>query len=451
MRIEPTKPTPRGGRTNAGRRDYSPRIAGRARRQTWPRAGFYPVLGAIAGALMIFVLVGITDRAVDADTRLPRSEWLPVASLEDAAQDAAGMRLETVLAPGDTAIAALKRLGFDGAAIQAMIEASRPVYSLARVQAGHRFVRLDRNGRTLVRYRLEGERWLELARADDGWQARIVETEIRRRQRLAAGVVHDSLFAAAAKAGLDERTTMNLVDIFAWDIDFARDIREGDRFRVLYEERFDAEGRELGTRILAAEFVNQGRRYRAVRYRNAKGEEHFYTPDGQSMRKAYLRAPVKYTRISSRFSLSRKHPVLGYTRAHKGVDYAAPAGTPVHAIGDGYVRFAGWKGGYGRLIVIRHTNREHSTAYAHLRRFARGIRKGVRVHQGQVIGYVGMSGLATGPHLHFEFRIRNRPVNPLSIRSRPARPVPASEMARFREQTAPWLAMLSRIEPSDWS
>ncbi|MDQ6972793.1 MAG: M23 family metallopeptidase, partial [Mariprofundaceae bacterium] len=142
----------------------------------------------------------------------------------------------------------------------------------------------------------------------------------------------------------------------------------------------------------------------------------------------------KFTRISSRFQLRRKHPVLGYTRAHRGVDYAAGSGTPIHAVGEGRVMFAGWKGGYGRFVLIQHLNSSHATAYGHMRRYGKGIRKGVRVRQGQVIGYVGMSGLATGPHLHFEFRVRGRAVNPLHIKRSPARPVPSAEMARFHAQ-----------------
>jgi murein DD-endopeptidase MepM/ murein hydrolase activator NlpD len=257
--------------------------------------------------------------------------------------------------------------------------------------------------------------------------------------------VHGSLFGAAADAGLDQRTIMNLVDIFAWDIDFARDMRDGDTFHVLYEERFDDEGKPLDSRILAAEFTNQGKTYKAVRYKQLNGNVDYFSPDGKSMRKAYLRAPLKFSRISSRFKLKRKHPVLGYNRAHRGVDYAAASGTPIHAIGDGHIAYIGWKGGYGRFILIRHNNRNHSTAYAHMRRFARGMKKGKRVKQGQIIGYVGMSGLATGPHLHFEFRSRGRAVNPLTVKHPPAKPVLKTERIRFHEQTAP---LLSRLKNS---
>ena len=176
--------------------------------------------------------------------------------------------------------------------------------------------------------------------------------------------------------------------------------------------------------ILAAEFINQGNVYNAVRYELANGSVEYFTPEGRSMRKTYLKSPVKFSRISSRFTRSRKHPVLGYNRAHRGVDYASASGTPIRAIGDGRVAYAARKGGYGRFVEIRHTNSAHSTAYAHLRSYGRGIKRGKRVKQGQIIGYVGMSGLATGPHLHFEFRIRGRAVNPLAVKHSPARPVP---------------------------
>ncbi len=414
------------------------------------RPGWFPLAGAGLGLLLILGFTAFTDQDVSASASLPRTEWIAAAIPHP--PEAARTR-ETRLRPGGSAFAALSRLGFSATDIAAMRRAARAVHPLNRVRAGHGFRRVDLpDGRARVEYRIDAEHRLLLTQAaDGGWQAAIKQRQVFARQRIASGVIRDSLFAAAQAAGLDDRTTMNLVDIFAWDIDFARDIQPGDSFRLLYEERFDAEGHELGSRILAAEFINRGKRFRAVRYVNAAGEAGYYTPDGRSMRKNYLKAPVKFSRISSRFTLARKHPILGYTRAHRGVDYAAPAGTPVHAVGDGRVVFAGWKGGYGRFLLIRHANRNHSTAYAHLRAFARGIRRGAHVRQGQVIGYVGMTGLATGPHLHFEFRVRGRAVNPLTIRRRPARPVPKTEMARFRQQTAPFVARLNEAthEP-DW-
>ncbi len=343
---------------------------------------------------------------------------------------------------GDTAIAVLSRLAFPSAEIRAMIDAARHVYPLRRVIAGKHISRLDHGRQTDVYYPVDESRMLHLSRHQGTWEASLMPRLASARTTVFQGEVRENLFAAAARAGMDERTTMNLVDIFAWDIDFVRDLRPGDRFRALVEERFGQQGALLDRVILAAEFINQGHTYRAVRYRLANGRVEYFTPAGKSMRKTYLKAPVKFTRISSRFTLRRRHPVLGYTRAHRGVDYAAPTGTPIHAVGDGRVAYAGWKGGYGRFVLIRHTNGNHVTAYAHMRHIARGIRRGVHVRQGQIIGYVGMSGLATGPHLHFEFRVRGRAINPLSVRRTPSRPVPAVQMARFRELAD---GMLERI------
>lgn len=446
------------GPNASGRRRRKPRIHRPRRHQRpsvvraglqgwrWPSPRWFPLLGAGIGFMLILGLVSLDGRNVDAKVDesfgSAHEEWLQAEAREELAR--APQWLRETLKPGDTSLAALQRLGLTAKDAHALIRASKDVFDLRHVLAGHMFERLDSE----IVYHIDDTRRLRLHRdATGAWHAGIVQRSIQSRRHIVAATIEDSLFAAASRAGLDERTTMNLVDIFAWDIDFARDIRSGDRFRVLYEEQFDEQGHAIGSTILAAEFVNQGHSYRAVRYQHADGRVHYYTPEGRSMRKAYLKAPVKFSRISSRFQARRKHPVLGYTRAHRGVDYAAPAGTPIHAVGDGRVEFAGWKGGYGRFILIRHTNRNHATAYAHMRSFAKGIRRGSRVHQGQVIGYVGMTGLATGPHLHFEFRLRGRAVNPLTIKRAPARPVPATELARFQEQTAPLMSRLSEWRP----
>jgi len=262
--------------------------------------------------------------------------------------------------------------------------------------------------------------------------------------RHATATIRSSLFKAARKAGLSDALTMELAGIFGWDIDFALDIREGDRFTVLYEELY-LDGEKIGNgEILAAEFINRGRAYRAVRYTDPSGRTDYYDPEGRSMRKAFLRTPVAFTRISSRFSLGRRHPILNRIRAHKGVDYAAPYGTPVKATGDGKVVFAGRKGGYGKVVILRHGSR-YSTLYAHLSRYARGIRSGRRVRQGQVIGYVGQSGLATGPHLHYEFRINGVHRNPLTVRLPEAAPLDRRYLADFREKSRELLAQIDRV------
>ena len=389
--------------------------------------------------LVSFVL-GILSLAIyglsgdDARPITEHEEWLPVMPLQAAKALALKPAMQKItLKSGDSSLLILKKLGFTYQQVSDMAKAAKPVYSLTHVRAGHTFMRQDQDDGTHVWYGIDAETRLHLRKTTSGWQAKVEPRLIWYRQRYAEVTIHGSLFLDASKAGIDGNTIMNLVDIFAWDIDFVRELRQGDHFKIWYEEHDNAEGKQIGSTILAAEFVNQGRSYSAVRYALKNGETHYYSYQGDNLRKTYLKAPVKFTRISSRFTYARKHPVLGYTRAHKGVDYAAPTGTPIHAIGDGRITFAGWKGGYGRLVKIRHTNRNHSTRYGHMSKFGRGIHKGVWVKQGRIIGYVGMSGLATGPHLHFEFRVRGRAINPLSVKHPPAEPVPRVERAAFKK------------------
>ncbi len=420
-----------------------------------PSPGWFPLLGAVLGFIFILILISTGGNNVDANSARQHEEWLPPALTKITDQPVEESLLNsqsTRLKSGDNTISALGRLGFNASTSINIINAAKKTYNLKDIHAGHLFKRHDSTDGIDVYYNIDGTGRLHLhqIKGQHEWLAEIEKREIFSRQRIVSGVVHDSLFRAGADIGLDQRTIMNLVDIFAWDIDFARDMRDGDTFKTLYEERFDDEGKPLESTILAAEFTNQGKTYKAVRYEQLNGKVGYFTPGGKSMRKAYLKAPVKFSRISSRFRLKRKHPILGYTRAHRGVDYAAPSGTHIHSIGDGKVIFVGWKNGYGRFILIRHSNHNHSTAYAHMRRYARGIRKGQHVKQGQVIGYVGMSGLATGPHLHFEFRSRGRAVNPLTVKHPPAKPVAKAERTRFHEQATPLLSQLknSTLQPT---
>ncbi len=257
----------------------------------------------------------------------------------------------------------------------------------------------------------------------------------------AAGVIHTSLFEAGQRAGLSDALIMQMAEIFAWDVDFVLDIRAGDRFALVFEEQFK-DGEKIGEGpVIAAEFTNRDRRIRAVRYDDPTGRVAYFSPDGRSMRKAFLRTPVNFTRISSRFSSSRKHPILQKVRAHRGVDYAAPSGTAVKASGDGRVVFAGRKGGYGRTIVLRH-GPIYTTLYAHLSRFSKGIRPGKRVEQGQTIGYVGSTGLSTGPHLHYEFRVQGVHRDPLRVKLPQAAPLPEEYLDDFLSKAKPWLARL---------
>ena len=225
-----------------------------------------------------------------------------------------------------------------------------------------------------------------------------------RRPKFAHATIKSSLFLDGAKQDIPQSTLIELAGLFGWDIDFALDIRPDDEFSLIYEELF-LDGERIGFgNILIAQFINRGREITAIRYEDGKGDAQYYDPSGHSMRKEFLRNPIDFARISSRFNLKRKHPVLNKFRAHKGTDYAARTGTPIKSTGDGKVIFAGRKGGFGNCVIVQHGSR-YQTLYAHLSKFNRSARKGRRVKQGQVIGYVGSTGLATGPHLHFEFRV----------------------------------------------
>jgi len=283
---------------------------------------------------------------------------------------------------------------------------------------------------------------LQVRRGDDGFSADIVAKPIDVAPAIATGNIESSLFEAADKAGLQDATVLRLARLFGWDIDFVLDLRPGDQFMVSYE-RISQNGRYVQDgEILAARFVNQGREYRAVRYTAPDGTVGYYTPDGHSVEKAFLRAPLEFRRVSSRFSTGRYHPILNKVRAHRGVDYAAAKGTPVQAAGAGKVRFRGQQGGYGNVIELDHGS-GIVTVYGHLSRFAAAARGGARVQQGEVIGYVGMTGLATGPHLHYEYRMNGRYMDPQKIRLPDAKPIDSSLIADFRLQTGSLLAALN--------
>jgi murein DD-endopeptidase MepM/ murein hydrolase activator NlpD len=282
---------------------------------------------------------------------------------------------------------------------------------------------------------------LKVERAAEGFATDLIVNPLEREVRTARGVITNSLFRAAEEAGLQDGTALQIAEIFAWDIDFVLDIQQGDAFAVTYES-LSQDGEPVGDGdILAVEFVNGGQLHRAVRYSQPDGKADYFTPDGRSLRKAFLRAPVEFSRISSRFNLHRRHPVLNRIRAHRGVDYAAPIGTPVRAAGDGRVRFVGHQGGYGKVVELDHAGGV-LTVYGHLSRFAKGVSRGDRVLQGEVIGYVGMTGLATGPHLHYEYRVRGVHMNPQTVPLPTAEPVPEALLADFRARTRPWLAAL---------
>lgn len=282
---------------------------------------------------------------------------------------------------------------------------------------------------------------LRVVRDEDGFRSRVLENPLEKRERIVHGVIDSSLFVAVAKAGAHDQTALALADIFGWDIDFVLDIQAGDSFTATYDEILQDGTYIKDGPITAAMFVNRGKVYRAVRYVDPNGSAHYYTPEGVSMHRAFLRTPVEFTRISDRFNPHRRHPILNTIRAHKGVDYAAPSGTPVRAAGDGRVQFAGRKGGYGNVLEIDHS-RGIVTVYGHLSRFAKGIHRGSKVTQGAVVAYVGMTGLATGPHLHYEYRVNGVHKNPQTVELPGAAPIDPAWRQDFDEKTALALAAL---------
>lgn len=324
---------------------------------------------------------------------------------------------------GDSLAAIFKRNGLDAGELHAIMQLGKDTKRLRYVQPGQQLrIQIDQDKalQTLV-YDLNKYETLAVHRDGDSFVSSYHHKNVEKRINHASGMIRSSLFEAGGDAGLSDKLTMELAHIFAWDVDFALDIRQGDHFTVLYEEHFLNGVKVNEGPIIAAEFVNQGQSFHAIRYTDDSGHSDYYSPAGHSMRKAFLRTPVDFRRISSRFG-KRKHPVLNSIRMHKGVDYAAPTGTPIRASGDGKVIHKGRKGGYGRTVIIQHGGR-YSTLYAHMKSYRRGIHVGKRVKQGQVIGYVGSSGRATGPHLHYEFRVNGVHRNPLTVKLPNAQPI----------------------------
>ena len=317
------------------------------------------------------------------------------------------------------------------AGLQRLVEAARPVHDLARISVGRPFgVALGPDG--LVRaftYGIDELRTLRVVREGDDLRADLLTRQYETRIATVGGTIESSLFGAIGAAGEEDQLALDLADIYAWDVDFNTEIQRGDSFRVAVEKlSLDGAFARYG-RILAAEFVRGDRVLRAFRHEGAGGAG-YYDAEGRPLRKAFLRSPLRFTRISSRFSRSRLHPVLHVRRAHLGVDYAAPLGTPVLAAADGVVSVAGWMGGYGRTVKIRHAN-GYETLYGHLSRTY--VRPGQRVEQGARVGAVGATGIATGPHLDYRMSRDGQFVDPLRLVSPPAEPVPGDERRAFAE------------------
>ena len=347
---------------------------------------------------------------------------------------------------GDSLYLIFKRLGLPQRDLALMTSSKSLARKLARLAPGQEIeFYLDSDSRlTRLVHRLDGIRSVRITRNGDKFAFEEIVEPPEVSAASAEGTIDSSLFLAGQRAGLSHNIIMQMAEIFAWDVDFALDIRVGDRFALIFEEQFK-DGKKVGEGpIIAAEFTNRGRRVRALRYEYPSGHAEYFSPDGRSMRKQFLRSPVNFARISSRFNLKRRHPILHKIRAHRGVDYAARRGTAVNASGDGKVIFAKRNGGYGRTVILQHGG-TYSTLYAHLDRFAKGIRPGKRVVQGQTIGYVGSTGLATGPHLHYEFRVHGVHRDPLRVELPDAPPLADEYMGDFLAKSQPLLANLDLI------
>ncbi len=289
---------------------------------------------------------------------------------------------------------------------------------------------------------------LMVERTDSGFAASEQALKLATQTHLRSGEITSSLYEATDAAGIPDAIATQLAEIFSGDIDFYRDLRKGDRFSIVYESATHNGQHIRSGRILAAEFINNNRTYKAFWFQTEAGRDSYYTANGQSLRKAFLRSPLEFSRVTSGFSNARRHPILQTMRAHKGIDYGAPTGTRVRAVSDAVVEFAGVQRGYGNLIILKHRS-AYSTAYGHLNGFAQGIRKGARVSQGDTIGFVGQTGMATGPHLHYEFRIDGRQVNPTTVALPMAIPLEATQLTRFKSTIAPLLDHIEMVKQTD--
>ena len=344
---------------------------------------------------------------------------------------------------GDTVAEQLRRLDVDDTSASDYLRKNPAATSFRTLAVGKAVqAETDATGNLLaLRYPGNDGSQIVIEKKDGHFTTSNVPVQLERRIFIRTGEIRTSLFAATDDVNLPDSAANQLADIFGGDIDFHHDLRKGDRFTVAYEMLYSNGEPLRAGHVLAAEFVNRSKVYRAVYFRTDAKHSGYYTPDGKSMHKAFLRSPVAYTRISSGFSLSRYHPFLHVWRAHKGTDFAAPSGTKVKVTADGVVSFVGRERGYGNVIIVQH-QRPFSTVYGHLSHFAKGLHRGQRVAQGEVIGYVGMTGWATGPHLHYEFRIHNIQRDPMRVALPDASPISTAQMPAFRQDTQ---ALISRL------
>jgi murein DD-endopeptidase MepM/ murein hydrolase activator NlpD len=361
--------------------------------------------------------------------------------------DRAKVEISGIIQKGETLFEIFKRSELDLGELVLLKESMAGVHRLSNLLPGQPYrITVDGEKRvTAFEYWINDEAFVNVTRGSSGFRAEKVTLEYEKRPLCVAGVIEDNLIAAIGESRENLLLALNLSDIFAWDIDFNTDLRRGDSYRMIVEGLFrDGQFRKYGD-ILVAEFFNDGKAYRAYRF-EINGKAGYYDAEGSSMRKQFLKAPLSFRHISSGFSRSRMHPILKVRRPHQGIDYVAPAGTPVSATADGKVIFAGQKGQYGRLVVIRHRN-GYQTSYGHLSRIK--VKNGANVAQGQVIAYVGSSGMSTGPHLHFELRKNHSPVNPRKADIPRGQPIPKEWMSEFTSHRDRMDQQMVSLRPSD--
>jgi len=389
-----------------------------------PLFGIYAAFGIAPQTL----IGSIPTATVIEEIALPSADTGP-----DAATAAGSFWYKDHVRRDDTLQSMLSRLNIRNRDAQEFIRADQAASEIARALIPGKQIEAetDIDGNLIsLEYQLNADEYITISKTASGYSAEKAVRKLEVRPILKSAKINNSLFGATDDANIPDHIAIQLADIFESEIDFHTDLRRGDHFNVIYEGSY-SEGELLKTGdVLAAEFVNNGKTYRAVGYRNKDGQMEYYTPDGRSLHKSFLRSPLEFTRVSSGFSVARFHPVLQTMRAHKGVDMAAPTGTRVKASGDAVVEFAGQKGGYGNVIVLKHNNGV-STVYGHLSRFAAGLRRGAKVSQGEIIGYVGMTGVATGPHLHYEFLLNGKHYDPMKVALPKANPIEAHNKAEF--------------------
>ncbi len=343
---------------------------------------------------------------------------------------------------GDTIAELLRRLNVDDQAASDYLRKSKYTESLRRLPVGKEVqAETDINGAMLSLRYLSETNQVIIEKNGNSFSNRTLPAQTDKRMQIRTGEITSNLFEATDAAGLPDPVANQLSDIFGGDIDFHRDLRKGDKFTVIYEMNYINGEPARSGRIISAEFINHGHTYRAAYFQTTEFTGDYYSPEGKSMHKAFLRSPIEFSRVSSGFTKSRFHPILNKWRSHKGVDYAAPIGTKVKVTSDGVVSFVGSQGGYGNVVMVDHQG-HFSTVYGHLSRFAGGIRKGQRLGQGQIVGYVGMTGLTTGPHLHYEFKLNGVQRDPLKVALPDGRPISEAQKTSFLDSTRDLFAQL---------